>query len=218
MKHKTFTFLLAALALLLVSACAQSTSNKTVYIGSVQVTCEGVAPQQCLLYKENPKDEYTYLYDGIEGFEYEAGFTYELVITEESVNDPPADGSSFKRTLVEVVSKTLAELPEELSGTSWQLVSLNGNAPIDGSEISLSFSAAEINGNAGCNQYFGIAAVDGSRLYTGMMGTTLMACDEDIDQQELSYLEALRFAQSYSLDDGQLSIETRSGELVFEAQ
>ena len=184
----------------------------------MQVACEGVAPQQCLLYKESPADEYTYLYDGIEGFEYEAGFTYELVITEESVDDPPADGSSIKRKLVEVVSKTPAEFPEELAGTSWQLVSMNGDALIDGSEIGLGFSAAEINGNAGCNQYFGTAAVDSSRLYTGVIGATRMACGEDIDQQEISYLEALQFAQSYALDDGQLSIETRSGELVFEAQ
>ena len=170
MKHKTITFLLTGLALLLLSACAQSTSNKTVYIGAVQVACEGVAPQQCLLYKESPADEYTYLYDGIEGFEYEAGFTYELVIMEENVDDPPADGSSIERTLVEVVNKTPAGFPEELAGTSWQLVSMNGDVLVDGSEISLGFSAAEINGNAGCNQYFGTAAVDGSRLYTGVIG------------------------------------------------
>jgi len=33
--------------------------EKTIYVGPVLVDCEGVAPQKCMLIRENPQDEYT---------------------------------------------------------------------------------------------------------------------------------------------------------------
>ncbi len=62
--------------------------------------------------KEDPQAEYTLFYDQIEGFEYEEGYEYELRVKEETVENPPADASSRKWTLVEVVSKTAVETAE----------------------------------------------------------------------------------------------------------
>ena len=98
---------------------------KTVYIGPELVDCVGEAPQKCMQIKENPQDEYQLFYDQIEGFDYEEGYEYELLIMEENIENPPADASSIKWTLVEVVNKTPmqpvetapdtteAELPQE---------------------------------------------------------------------------------------------------------
>ncbi|MGB5844296.1 MAG: DUF4377 domain-containing protein, partial [Anaerolineales bacterium] len=79
--------------------------QKTIYVGPELVDCVGVAPQKCMQVKENPEDEYILFYDQIEGFEYEEGFEYQLIISEEQVEDPPADASSIKWTLVSVESK-----------------------------------------------------------------------------------------------------------------
>ena len=49
-----------------------------------------------------------YFYSEIEGFTHEPGFDYELRVREEKVANPPADGSSLRRTLVRVVSKRAA--------------------------------------------------------------------------------------------------------------
>jgi uncharacterized lipoprotein YbaY len=78
----------------------------TWYVGPELVECTGVAPQTCLLVKENPNDEYTLFYDSIEGFDYEEGYEYEIIVRIEPVENPPADASAFHYTLVEVVSKT----------------------------------------------------------------------------------------------------------------
>jgi hypothetical protein len=80
----------------------------TLYVGSAQVDCVGVAPQQCLLVRESLDEDYSYFYSTIEGFDYEPGYTYELLVEKTPVENPPADGSSIRWTLVEVVEKAPA--------------------------------------------------------------------------------------------------------------
>ena len=82
---------------------------KTVFIGPELVDCVGEAPQKCMQIKENPEDDYQYFYDQIEGFDYEEGYEYELLVKEENVENPPADASSLKWTLVEVVNETAVD-------------------------------------------------------------------------------------------------------------
>jgi hypothetical protein len=102
---------LIILAALCVAACASpgatpAAGQKTLYVGPELVDCTGVAPQQCLQVKERPEDPYTLLYQPIEGFAFEPGYEYELLVREEAVANPPADASSRRLILVEVVSKT----------------------------------------------------------------------------------------------------------------
>ncbi len=78
---------------------------KTIYVGPELVECEGVGPQTCMQIKDDPQGEYRLFYDQIEGFEYEEGYTYVLEISEEEVENPPADASSIRWTLVSVIEK-----------------------------------------------------------------------------------------------------------------
>ena len=71
--------------------------------------CVGEAAQQCMLVKENEGDDWSFYYDQIEGFEYESGFEYQLVIEESEITNPPADASSLKWTLTDLVSKNQSE-------------------------------------------------------------------------------------------------------------
>ena len=75
------------------------------YIGPELVDCVGVGPQKCMLVKTDADAEYTYFYDQIEGFDYEEGYAYELLVQVDPVENAPADASSLKYTLVEVVDK-----------------------------------------------------------------------------------------------------------------
>ncbi len=61
------------------------------YIDSETVECVGVAPTTCLQVKFDKEAEWELFYDSIDGFEYEPGFEYELLITKTDVEDPPAD-------------------------------------------------------------------------------------------------------------------------------
>ena len=79
--------------------------EKTIFVGPNKVECVGVGPRECYLVRENPEDEWLYFYDHIEGFEWEPGYTYELRVTVHQVEDPPADASSLRYELIEVVDK-----------------------------------------------------------------------------------------------------------------
>lgn len=122
-QSRTFSTLLLLLFTLTLSACSavagpppsmdsMSTTEKILYVGPERVDCVGVAPQQCYLVKENLADEWSYLYDEIDGFDYEPGYLYEIRLLEEPVENPPADASSIRRSLLEIVSREMVESPE----------------------------------------------------------------------------------------------------------
>ena len=215
---------LLALASIAVAACGPvgGPVGKTIYVGPYLVDCEGVAPQTCMLVKENLDDDWTYFYDQIEGFDYEPGFEYELRINEEKVENPPADASSIRWVLVEVVSKT-----RSLEGNTWVLESyLDGQgtlaSALPDTEVTATFKDGDVSGNASCNNYFGDYRFHGDdRLTVTVMGMTEMYCAPDaVMAQEAEYLAALDKSASYVIADDKLQIEDAGGNqlLVFSLQ
>ena len=70
--------------------------------------CTGVGPQKCLLVQEDSligTDEWRFFYSGIEGFSYEPGYIYNLNVKKTDIANPPADASSIKYELIEILSK-----------------------------------------------------------------------------------------------------------------
>lgn len=202
---------------------AEDVIEKTIYVGPELVDCTGVAPQKCILVKEDPDGEYTLFYDQIEGFNFEEGYEYELVIREEQVENPPADASSIKWSLIEEVSKTPVESSDELEleGTDWMMVSyLNQDGELTpslpGTSATALFQNGELNGNASCNGYFGSYEVDGSKLSVGPLASTEMFCGSPpgVMDQELGYLSALGSAANYAIENEQLVIADEAGETV----
>ncbi|SEW09523.1 protein of unknown function [Chryseobacterium wanjuense] len=87
-------------------ANASNGNEKTLIVGPQTADCTGVAPMKCLQVKEKPTENWTNFYSNIEGFTYEPGYEYVLQVKTEKIENPPADGSSIKYTLVKQVSKT----------------------------------------------------------------------------------------------------------------
>ena len=83
--------------------------EKTLFVGPERVDCVGVAPQKCYKVREDPSEDWRFFYSEIAGFDYEPGYQYELLVREEKVENPPADGSSLRWELIEVVSKEAAD-------------------------------------------------------------------------------------------------------------
>ncbi len=204
----------------------------TAWIGPELVDCVGVGPQKCMQVKTNPDDEYGLFYDQIEGFAYEEGYEYELRVLVEPVQDPPADASALIFTLVEVISQTPAaaaeqpavgELPagEELTleGQTWLLSSYAGQ---DGEQIealpqtrvTITFAEGEVSGSGGCNNFFGPYEVNGSELSIGLLGSTMMACVDDVMAQETGYLANLGAVAGYQIDGEQLHLLGADGQLL----
>lgn len=106
----------------------------------------------------------------------------------------------------------------ELNGTTWQLASYGGNQLLPGTEFTARFEDTQIQGNGGCNQYYGTYRIEKEQLTITDLAWTEMACldPEGIMDQEQALLTLLGGAQTYQLEEESLQITTAGGErLVF---
>ncbi len=74
-------------------------------------TCQGLYEGNCLLIQEDAEigsDNWSLFYyeNSIDGFEYEAGYVYDLRVEKTHIPNPPQDASSIEYKLIEVISKT----------------------------------------------------------------------------------------------------------------
>ena len=82
----------------------------TLFVGPERVECMGfMFPTTCLQVRFNPEGNWETFDDPIEGFNFEPGFFYELRVRRVSIADPPADASSYRWILLELVNKIVAQ-------------------------------------------------------------------------------------------------------------
>lgn len=128
MKTKIYlrTLLIAFVSIFGLIACLNEdepkdiTKEVTMYVSSETgimydlFDSEGEFPIECMLVKEQGEDEYRPLaFCGIQGFEYEKGYEYDLHVNKTTLANPPADGSIYKYQLVRVVEKRQVGNPNE---------------------------------------------------------------------------------------------------------
>ena len=188
------------------------------------VDCEGAHPQKCMQVKFDPAEDWQYFYDQVEGFEFEPGYRYTLLVEKLEVQDPPADGSAIQYVRVEVQEKAeeLVAGSAKLEGHFWVLSGLGTAAEPQGVlekvQVSLEYDPEEgrISGSAGCNRYFGEATVDGDALTfsTGPLGMTRMACSEEIMVQEAEFIETLGQVTRFAIEEETLYLFTDGEEVL----
>lgn len=117
-----------------------------------------------------------------------------------------------------------------LVDTSWRLASIDGEPPLEGTELTLNFeSGTELTGQAGCNSFGGTYTVgsDGplneasAPISISNLVQTEVACmePEGVMEQESTYLGILGNAGEVRLMDGQLTITSANGRiLIFEKE
>ena len=86
-------------------AASSNVTIKTLFVDDKLADCQGVGDRKCMRTRESADGEWEFFYDDIEGFKYEPKYQYELKVEIKSDPSPPADGSSLKYRLLEVVSK-----------------------------------------------------------------------------------------------------------------
>jgi len=84
---------------------AADAPRKFIYVSAETRPCNGVAPMTCLQIRERPGDRWQLHYGGIEGFRPQPGIEYRLRIFEERIANPPADASSLRWTLDQVIEQ-----------------------------------------------------------------------------------------------------------------
>lgn len=94
---------------LLLSACnvSDKTVEKSIIIAAETKPCSaGEMQKECLQIKwAKDQSDWELFYNDIEGFTYQNGFEYELLVSEEKVANAPADASGLKYKLIKEVSK-----------------------------------------------------------------------------------------------------------------
>lgn len=75
--------------------------------------CTGFINQTCMKIRQASTDDWEFLYEGIEGFDYEWGHRYRLQVRTERLDSPP----------------------EDVSGTTWHLEELISDEPVSNEEF-----------------------------------------------------------------------------------
>lgn len=130
--------------------------------------------------------------------------------------------NALTQTAVEEVGPVSAAA---LEGVTWTLVSYGDfttpTPVLPGADITARFSVADgkITGSAGCNTYFASFTEEAGRALTvGPAGSTMMACDEAIMNQETAFLSTLGAAKTYRFINGTLLVISEQGALTFAAR
>jgi len=88
---------------------AADAPRKFIYVSAETRPCTGVAPMTCLQVREKESDPWQLHYSGIADFEPQPGIEYRLRIIEEKVANPPADASSIRWTLDQVIEQRVVK-------------------------------------------------------------------------------------------------------------
>ena len=208
----------------LILACSPKNEEqlKTMYIADHLEDCTGVADQKCMLVKDSPEAEWTYFYDQIQGFEYEEGFNYQINVEVQQIDNPPADASSVKYVLKEIISKVPGNTKEqngsELLG-KWKVIRMDGFETL---EINPTFEFIEeeekenrVAGFAGCNNYFSSYTVSGNTLKMGVAGATRKMCP-DMTVED-AFLKLLDQIAAYKMVNDELHLFDEQEKLLYVA-
>ena len=106
---------------------------------------------------------------------------------------------------------------DQLIGSQWHLVMLNVHAPHSTSEpITLNFHAEhQAGGDSGCNLYGGSYTVTANTLTITDVVSTMRACaDQELNDQEADYYQALQAVSAYELVNDQLILKDIHGSVV----
>lgn len=79
--------------------------TKIFYVDSMLVDCVGVGPMKCMQIREDPNSNWQNFYDSIKGFHYAEGKSYKISVKITDVENPPADASSKKYELIEILDE-----------------------------------------------------------------------------------------------------------------
>lgn len=105
----------------------------------------------------------------------------------------------------------------DLDGSTFQSTSVEGHDLVPDSTVRLTFEKQNLSANAGCNTMSGPYDVTGGRIaWTGEAMTTLMACPDDLTQQDAWLSDFLQQGADASLDGDDLTLV--SGDVTLHLQ
>ena len=154
---------------------AHEAHERRLTIAPDPVPCADGTPGACLRVTDALGDSWITHLDEIEGFTYEPGFAYELLVEEPSQVAEMEAATPPRLKLIQVLSKQASGEPSrtldaDLGGSRWVLSAIepSGHSASDwaASGITAQFDVwgGRLSGNAGCNNYSAALAVSGDQI------------------------------------------------------
>jgi heat shock protein HslJ len=108
---------------------------------------------------------------------------------------------------VTILKNSEPKVEDSLQGKTWLLTSYNETQPITDRHPTLEFDGDQVSGTTGCNHYGGMYQVDGNSIrFEGIFSTEMACLEQDgLMEQERIYLELLRTADQFDLDESTLT-------------
>jgi heat shock protein HslJ len=107
--------------------------------------------------------------------------------------------------------------PNDLLGTGWQLLSMDGNRPLEGSTIVLVFHDEHmLSSSTACSGYVAAYLAKGDdlgRIFEAMLDLP-SSCSEALQAQDRQYSALFRSTTDYRLSGGKLDLISRRGQVL----
>lgn len=203
MRIKRFLSIVTIFIIAIATECAFAQEELKVEVKENKVSCTGVGPMQCLQVMFEDSDDWVMFYSEIEGFQYEEGFRYTLLVKRSILEDVSADASSYRYELIKILKQKKRRIPttkeslpspiEFLSKHKWKLIQFKGTIE-DNSNVFIQFDEVRnrVSGNSGCNGFFGSVFIEDEHIRFNQLAGTLMACVPSQNSREQEILAILR--------------------------
>lgn len=114
--------------------------------------------------------------------------------------------------VLKMVSQASEPAKDDIFDREWVVEQIGGADVLDAPPSTLRIDpAGGVTGRGACNNFFGQAKVDGKAITFGPLGSTFMACEQAVMDQEHRYHQALGQVTSYRLDGGKLILADKDG-------
>jgi len=219
---KNIIFLMTVVLITSCSSTKKMGSNPyAMWVKGVQVDCTGVGTMKCLQVQKSDiivPGKWQNFYSEIEGFHFQSGELCKLLVAEEKIEKSavPADGSSIKYKVVEVLEKK----PDPIFAIHdiWALEAINGvmlqipdnNPGFVNPSVEINLTEMKIMGIDGCNQFFGpiINVEEGILVFGNMAGTMKMCVNMEIPDQ---FNKAIGNVRRYKVENLKLTLFDEAG-------
>jgi heat shock protein HslJ len=210
-------------ASVLVVACASQPHERRLTVAPEPVPCADGTPGACLRVTDASGDTWITHLDEIEGFTYEPGFAYELLVEEPSEVAEIESASPARLRLVRILNRQASGAPrpgprDDLGGSRWVLSGLapSGHSETDWTQsgITAQFDVwgGRLSGFAGCNSYSAGLQVAGDQIQVSQPVSTRKACPGGIAMElEREYLERIATVTAFEVTKERLELSLADG-------
>ena len=161
-------------------------------------SCTGVAPMTCMQVKYKNSKSWELFYGGINGFKYQPGYRYVILVERTKRKNVPADASAYEYKLKKILKKQKMKVNTGNSAWDfvlkhkWKLIQMNG-ATQTASPVYMVFDKDKnrVHGSSACNTFMGGFQKTANSITFKQLAGTLMACDEGRNKIEGEFLQLM---------------------------